>query len=363
MLKDTAPGMLATLIDRLPTPVLSKSYFFHDVRIVCYTNALAIQAILDGLLGHFPVAEKIQSEVTYVVLCHENTAQFLKPLPYQCIRMDTMRLLTNTKLKYYRSPDKTIQYQRYEALPPVNEDALSTIIPGANLAVTQLLRPERYLATFLRRYVFLLALGQLMQAYGFEPCHAGAITAPWDSQQGALLIGTSGSGKTTLSLGCAIAGCGLLGDDLVMLRENTAIGTIGAYAVTNEVAMRSGSIEQWSQLAFLRELPADARDKRFCTIEQIRSGATCTHTPIRLLLFPELTNEAHSRVIPLSKAGMLQELLEKCLDKQQKPAQAQERLFVLLSKLAEQSAGYRLAIARGTNDGPQLVSSLFTGAV
>lgn len=363
MLKDTAPSTLATISDSLPAPVLSKSYFFHDVRIICYTNTPAIQAILDGLLARFPVPQKIQGEVTYVVLCYESAAQFPMPLPRQRVRMDTMRLLTNTKLKYYCSSDKMIQYQRYEAFPFVNEYALSVIIPEANLAVTQLLRSEQYQATFLRRYVFLLALGQLMQVYGFEPCHAGTVTTPWGSQQGALLIGTSGSGKTTLSLGCAIAGCGLLGDDLVMLRENTTTGTIGAYAVTNEVAVRSGSIDLWSQLAFLRELPTDARDKRYCTIEQIRRGATCTYTPIRLLLFPELTTEAQSTVIPLSKAGTLQELMDKCLDKQQRSVQVQERLFVLLSKLAEQSAGYRVAIARDTNDGPRLVCSLFAGAL
>ena len=77
-----------------------------------------------------------------------------------------------------------------------------------------------YQAAFLRRYVFLLALGQIMGRFGFEPCHAAAITAPWDDHQGALILGESGSGKTTLSLECASLGCGFLGDDLVMLRSN-----------------------------------------------------------------------------------------------------------------------------------------------
>jgi hypothetical protein len=221
--------------------------------------------------------------------------------------------------------------------------------------------PERYQSTFLRRYVFLLALGQLMHTFGFEACHAGAITAPWDSQQGALILGGSGSGKTTLSIGCATIGCGLLGDDLVMLRVQTPDSTIVANAISHEVSIRSGSLDFWPTLSFLRNVPADQRDKRYTTIECVRAGAACSQAPIRLLLFPSLTEEAQSSVIPLNKASTLQELVNECLDKKYTTHQAQKRLFLFLSTLAEQATGYRIAIARGSNDGPQIVRSLFAG--
>src|SRR5947209_18977004 len=123
MLKDTAFGtlntldILTTLIDRLPTSLLSTTYAFHDVRVTCYTNTPVIQALLDSLLAHFPIPQRTRGEVTYVVLCYESAAQFPLLLPRQRVRVDTMRLLTHTKLKYYRSSDATRQYQRYEALP------------------------------------------------------------------------------------------------------------------------------------------------------------------------------------------------------------------------------------------------------
>ncbi len=218
--------------------------------------------------------------------------------------------------------------------------------------------PEHYQAKFLRRYVLLLAVGELVRRYGFEPCHAAAITAPGDTQQGALIIGASGQGKTTLSLGCATIGCGLLGDDLVMLREDGMDGTISAYAITHEVAVRPATIDLWESLSFLKALSADSRDKRYCSIEQIHNGAARFQTSIRLLLFPSLIKAAQSSVIPLNKASTLQELVFQCVDKANTHPQAQERLFMLLSTLAEQAPGYRLAIAQGASDGPQIVRSL-----
>ncbi len=353
--------ILHTSTRNLPQPLLSKVYYFHDIRIVCQTNHSAILPILDKMLAFFPEPARVQGEATYFILCSQDALQFPLPLPHRRVRTETVRLLTNTKLKYYRSADGNTLYQSYVALPPVNEAALSIIDPANAIAVTQLAMPGRYQATFLQRYVFLLALGQLMQKFGFEPCHAGAVTSPFDSQQGALIFGASGSGKTTLSVGCASIGCGLLGDDLVMLRKRVDDGAVAAYAISHEISIRSASLDLWPALSFLRAIPADARDKRYSAIERIYNGAARVQTTIRLLLFPTLTGEAQSVMIPLSKASVLQELVDSCLGKNNASPQAQERLFLFLSTLADQATGYRLAIARGSNDGPQIVRSLFAG--
>lgn len=366
MPNDTLPNTLDMALDSLSTPVLRKVYFFHDIRVVCQTNSPAIVALLETMLGSFPEPACIAGEATYTILCYENAAQFPVPLPLprNRVRTDTLRLLTHTRVKHYRSREDTLLYQSYAPLPPVNETVLSVIDPEQGSALTQIELPERYQPTFLRRYVLLLALGQLMQVYGFEPCHAGAVTGPDTFQQGALILGSSGSGKTTLSIGCATIGCGLLGDDLVMLRHDKAQNNIGAYAISHEVAIRSGTLDLLPSLASLRTLPADQRDKRYCHSEQIRTGSTRTSTLIRLLCFPSLTDEATSTastLTPLSKASTLQALVDECLGKKALPFSAQERMFAFLSQLAEQATGYQLSIARGSNDGPGIVYSLLTG--
>lgn len=363
MLQEMRPDTFETVMRERheSNHLLDRVYFFHDIRITCHTNHPKILSILDQMLGSFAPPEQVRGELHYYVLCYDSVSDFPVQLPHTRRRVDTVRLLTNTRLKHYVSLDNTTEYQSYEALPPVNGTALSVMSRLEPVVLTQLEMPEAYHASFLRRYVFLLALGQALGRYGFEPCHAATITAPWDSQQGALIIGASGSGKTTLSLGCAIAGCGLLGDDLVMLRKKKAGSNIEACAITHEVSARSHTLAMLKDLSFLHAYHADQRDKRYCTIEQVRAGATRFHTSIHLLLFPSLTEERTSRVIRLSKAGALRRLVDLCMSQRNDYSQAQEKLFHLLSELAEQAPGYQLDIARETNDGPPLIRSLFAG--
>jgi len=360
MFNSTLPHILNNTTSESEGPLLCKTLYFHDVRITCQTNHPKILTMLDEMLGIYTEPIQVKGEVTYSIFCYNNSSQFPVQLPHDRIRVDAVRLLTKTKLKYYLSADYTTQYHSYNAMPPVNEAALTVICPQDNFGFTQLEMPERYQAKFLRRYVLLITLGQLMRPFDFEPCHAAAITAPWDNQQGALIIGASGSGKTTLSLGCAIARSGLLGDDLIMLRSESHL--IKAYTIMHEISVRSASLDLWEALSFLKTFPVDDRDKRYCTIEQIRAGATCLQAPIRLLIFPSLSIENESKLTPLSKTHTLRMLIDECLSKNNMYPKAQEQLFSLLCMLSEQTRGYQLEIARGTTDGPRIVQTLFTGS-
>lgn len=343
-------------------PLLSKDYYFHDVRVTCHTNHPAILVILDSMLGMFAEPDALRGHTHYTVLCCDRTDQFPVQLPHQRRRIDTVRLLTDTRLKTYSSLDQAIEFQSYVPLPSVNAVALSVIEAVQKRALTQVAGPEEYQAGFLRRYVLLLALGRLMSSYGFQPCHAAAITAPGDTRQGALILGDSGSGKTTLSLGCAIAGYGLLGDDLVMLRDDSTGKGVDACSISDEVSVRSNSLVLWPALSFLQQVQADKRDKRYYTIEQIRSGAMQHQTSIRLLLFPSLTTATETVVTRLSKATLLQELVDQCISKRNMSMQTQGYIFSLLATLVEQASGYHIAIARGTSNGPEIVRTLFAEA-
>lgn len=345
-----------------PELLLCKDFYFHDIQVTCQTNHPAIMTILNTMLDIFPEPATPRGYTSFTVICHDQESDFPVQLPQQRRRLDTVRLLTGTKLKHYSSLDRAIEFQSYVPLPVVNEAALSMIDIARHKAVIQITSPEKYQAGFLRRYVFLLALGRLMQPYGLHPCHAAAISAPGNTQSGALILGDSGSGKTTLSLGCAIAGCGLLGDDLVMLREDDTNNSVNAYSISDEISVRSNSLTLWPELSFLQQFPADQRDKRYCSIEQIRPGATQRQTSIRLLLFPTLTGAEENSITRLSRATLFQELIDQCVSKKNMPVHIQEQVFSLLGKLVEQAEGYRIAIARGSSNGPELVRALFAEA-
>ena len=360
MLNSTLLDNLNTTASNLPGPLLSKTLFFHDVQITCQTNHPAILAILDAMLGMYSEPARIRGEAFYSIFCYNNFSQFPIQIPSDRRPIEAVRLVTNTKLKYYHSPDHTTQYHSYAALPTVNAPALTVINSDDHIALTQLEMPEQYQVKFLHRYVLLIALGQLTRNLDFEPCHAAAITAPWDNQQCALIIGTSRSGKTTLSLSCTLAGSGLLGDDLIMLGNDTPL--INAFTIMHEVSIRTDSLDLLQSLSFLKAFPADDRDKHYCAIEEIRTGATCFKAPIRLLIFPSLSTETESLLTPLSKADTLQMLIDECFSKKYLYPQAQEQFFSLLYRLSEQAKGYKLTIALGATDGPRIVQSLFSGS-
>ena len=339
-----------------------KTFFFHDIAVHCRANHPQILAWLAEMLNPFPETTRIGGEVHYTINCYDEAAHFLLQLPAARQRTDVVQLLPGTRLKYYRGLDVARDYHRYMPLEMVNGAALSVIERDEPIATTQLERLECYQPSFLRRYVFLLALGHVMTRFGFEPFHAAAITAPWDERQGALLVGASGSGKSTLSVGCAIAGCGLLGDDLVMLRAGEQQDDdISACAITHEVALRSSSLPLWDALAFLTSSPVDRRDKRYCSINDIYAGSARLQAPVRLLLFPALSDEAHSHVIALSKAQALQALIEQAIGTGYQHHRTPETLFALLGQLAQRASGYQVLISRGANDGPTIVKSLFAG--
>lgn len=358
---ETELATVAHELDDLPELPLRKLYYFHDIQVTCLTNTPAVFTLLDELLDVFPEPARVRHEVCYAIACFQDASYFPVQLPASASHTETIRLVTGTKLRYYVSDGSTTEYQSYVEQPAMNGKALSVLSSSGRYAFTQLEAIEQYHPYFLRRCVFLMALGQLMRAFAFEPCHAAAVTAPWDRRQAALIFGASGSGKTTLSLGCALAGFGMLGDDLVMLGESAPGGIVSACALYPEVSVREGTIALWEELAFLRALPADARGKRHCRVDRVRPGAFQIEAPIALLIFPTLSAEGASGAARLSKAQALSELIERCMRAEKTYPTSQERLFTLLSQLAEQAPGYRLAVARDTREGPALLSSLFAG--
>src|SRR5438270_5567 len=121
--------------------LVQKTLFFHDIRIICRTNAPAILALLEEMLGIFPQPEQARGEIIYDVLCYERASQFPLQLPRARRRTETLRLLTNTKLKYYESRELAAEYQSYDALASVNASTLTVISRVEPVVTTQLEMP------------------------------------------------------------------------------------------------------------------------------------------------------------------------------------------------------------------------------
>src|SRR5437588_12170112 len=105
MLQEKQPNRIETTIHELHDSTLqfNKVYFFHDIRVTCQTNHPAILTILNEMLDIFAPPRQVRGELTYSILCYENASYFPIRLPHSRIRTDTIRLLTNTRLKHYTS--------------------------------------------------------------------------------------------------------------------------------------------------------------------------------------------------------------------------------------------------------------------
>lgn len=338
--------------------VYERVYRFHDVPILCRTNRSEALPILESLLAPSTVSQGSQSQASYDIFCYENYAAFPTPLPSGYKSSGTVRLLSDTVLKFYQEEQNSLEYQAYTAQPGINATTLSIIDCMRQRASTHLEALERYTPTFLRRYIVLLALGRLMQGYGFVPCHGAVVTAMGDASRGILILGGSGSGKTTLSLGCASKGHGLLGDDLVMLRQEATDVPIKAYRILPEISVRAGTLTLYHDHFSLEALPVDKRGKRYCEIDAICQAPPPLHTTIQALIFPSLSDTQNSMLLPLTKAQTLKALIETNCSKGYASQQERSALFAILGNLAEQAAGYRLIQALGSTDGPGLLSSL-----
>src|SRR5690242_4887387 len=84
----------------LPEPLLCRAYFFHDIRITCHTNHPAILTISDEMFRIFPERSEPRGEATYYIFCYENASQFPEQVPQNPIHIETIRLLTRTKLTF-----------------------------------------------------------------------------------------------------------------------------------------------------------------------------------------------------------------------------------------------------------------------
>ncbi len=329
-----------TTLDR-SEQMLRQELFFHTIRLHCQTNHPALLRMLGVLLDRFPRCATPSGEARYSVFCYCDPAQFPVPLPRHRLRLGEMQLLTGTHLKYYRDNDGVREYQSYIVQPQVNAAALSVIDVRQHEALTQLEPLERYEAAFLQRYVLLLALGRLLHPYGFEPCHAAAICAPWDHRQGALIIGSSGSGKTTLVLSCLQIGMQHLADDVLFLARDDEL--IYTYAFPEDIGVRTGTLDLLGQHEFMQNLVVDQREKLFVDVQQHFRSQVIGHAPIHLLLFVHAKDrDTDFRAEPIAPAQAVSLLVQEYISRQEAQESAVEDIFELFVDLVAQAPAYRL---------------------
>ena len=204
-----------------------------------------------------------------------------------------------------------------------------------------------------QRDFFMRSLLLLLRQVDIYGLHANGLS---HDGQGLLLIGPSGSGKTTLTLSLLQAGWRALGDDVVALRQ-MADGVM-ALALQRGFACTPQTVTFFPHLSTVNTQQLETvRQKRWV------APATTAAEPLRsacrptLLLFPTISDAAHSQLTPLDATQTLLGLMEQSAALLLTPRAAAQQM-TMLRQLGRQARSYRLALGRDVYADPPAVAAM-----
>jgi hypothetical protein len=201
--------------------------------------------------------------------------------------------------------------------------------------------------------MFTVCFVELMKRHGRYSLHAAGISV---GDSGILLAGPSGAGKSTLtivllqSLGKR---AGFLGDDMVFL-------SAGARGIRMLGWPEPIAVGEWAQQRFPTLLPhmgstATAGRKGQIAASQVAGATPALDARPEVIIFPRVTGEAKSVLIPISPDDALLELAPNVLLTEATYSQAH---LEMLGALAGQCRCYRLETGRDIENLPGLLLGL-----
>lgn len=167
-----------------------------------------------------------------------------------------------------------------------------------------------------------------LRRFGLFDLHSAGLINP-DNGKGVLIIGPSGSGKSTLTLQLGMMGWPYLSDDNLLL--SLVDGEVEARGFRAFFAVRAGAVEMPFKDCFEPEGRLGSRRR-----EKVSPGS---------LLFIRLNGERKSRLVKLTQAETMTQLIRACPWATYDTAVAGANLE-MLSTLARQATGFHLSAGR-----------------
>ena len=207
--------------------------------------------------------------------------------------------------------------------------------------------------------VILYAVQAALRRAGMYQFHAGCVVAG-DQADGVLLVGESGCGKSTLTAMLVRNGWRFVSDDNLLLRdapEGVVAWALRRYFTFDESTLNACGLRKFDHA--IRGCVFGDREKfRFFAREAFPASFVESCQP-RVILFPQLTDEARSRIEPLKQADALVRLIRQCPWATCDTAAAPNHLNAL-SRLTNQSKSYSLAAGRDVFENPAAIAELIS---
>lgn len=216
--------------------------------------------------------------------------------------------------------------------------------------------PDRWPLRHYKQAIF-ITLYQHLRRRGLYLIHASAIGV---QGRAALLAGQSGAGKTTTMLACVAAGFDFLGDDTTLL-QRAPDGSIEVITLLSTLDATDKTADWFPELAPHLSDRRSHTGKRQIILAEAFPDRMAVQGRAAVILAPEITGEAHTRLAPANKAALLSDLLFFSVDLHEA---ALARAHVeFLAQAVETVPVYRLLLGRDKDQIPQVIADVLRGSV
>ncbi|MEM9773261.1 MAG: hypothetical protein AAF902_01680 [Chloroflexota bacterium] len=201
-------------------------------------------------------------------------------------------------------------------------------------------------------------LAPIFRKFDIYIIHAFGAVHPYQPEA-VLIIGPSGSGKTTSGLSLIEDGWHFLGNDAIFLSKNKD-GEVIAWPSPGRINIHPSSIELLNQPDYLTDDLPIAPDGKYHLSSTILFNHEPTKTPVRTLVFPQISLENRFSHQPISQSVALTKTMEQSIDNWD--VNYLEKHLSFLQALIKQTRSYSTLLSTNLSQFSQQVATTFSNA-
>ncbi len=202
-------------------------------------------------------------------------------------------------------------------------------------------------------YGLMLAVCLLLRKQGWFGLHGAGLVY---QGKGVLLVGRSGVGKSTLAYSLVRCGWHFLTDDALMVYQGS--DGIEAVSFRKDFGLDAKCVRYFPELAACSDRQPTDPNKRRIPMDRLYAGRFCARCRPALLVFPERTRAAQSRLRSLRRSEAFVRLLQAGLMFGGANDPAERRLLEIMRRLVQQAPAYLLQLGRDVFYRPEQLEQL-----
>lgn len=323
-------------------PMIEKSYLIYGNPVTVTTDLEDVIGLVDDIIGFFSAVAADEKAGPIRISILKSDSQSIEKVTEELDGIE--QLFAFDRLTGYRVGERLILVDGYSA---------AVCYPGKGIADIYLNLKTIEIRRFFSFIFFYIMLVEMLRYRGLYYVHASCVAV---GDKGVLISGDTGVGKSTLCITLLREGCKYLSDDGVLLKDegdNVRILSLpGDFHIDPAISERFEELEKVKNARKYGNGP-----KRSFRAEDVYPEQFVLEAKQGFILFPEITGEEKSALVPLGRAEALAKLIPSSLlvmmDKDIAPMH-----LAALKKIVEKSKSYRMKSGADLIKSPHSVVSM-----